>query len=703
MKFYPESALQQLEFEKIKELLISHTTSAESAEKCKNIRLHTRLPYIQTQLQQTENFVHILTHGGYFPLNQVPVVQKELRLLGIPNSILIGEQWLQILRLCTVAKDIFQWFTSERREAYATLNFVLQDSYYEKTIAEEIKRVLDDYGVVMDSASDELYKIRMSLQKKRNELRRMFDRIVGKLAKEGFITEINESFLNNRRVVAIFAENKRQVKGILHGESETRRTAFVEPEETIELNNEIFSLENDERREVAKILQALTAMLSSYAPLLKNYLDICIAFDFIRAKAKLAIEMNASMPQVVDKSVLHLQKAYHPLLFLYNKKNGKPTVPLAVDMHDGQRIIVISGPNAGGKTVAMKTIGLLQLMLQSGLLVPVDSASTMGIFKQLFIHIGDTQSLEFELSTYSSHLMHVKHFLENANGRTLFFIDELGGGSDPNLGGAFAEATLEELAKRHSLGIVTTHYLNLKILADKNDAMVNASMRFDEENLQPLYSLQIGKPGSSYTFSIAEKIGLEKKVIERAKSLVQKDQVVLDSLLNTAEQGANQIEADKAEMKLLLLEQDRMNAELKVKLNKEKHRQEMERLKLQNKMTDDKLNELKILEKKIKQAVFEWKNSKNKSEAISSMETLLFYKKAKNQQEAADKKFNQKYTIIGGELKLGALVRMKSTNQVSILKEFVGNNKATIQLGLLPANVDINDLEMVVEKEVKKI
>jgi DNA mismatch repair protein MutS2 len=698
MKYYPESALVQLEYEKVKELLIAHCTCEYSVDKAKQLRLHTRISFIQNQLAQSAEFKGLQQNGAYFPLNSIINLQKEIKLLAIPGARLLGEQWIGIRKLCTTIQDIFRWFDGEKRDAYPACTFVIQDSYYEENIKKSIDEVIDELGNVLDNASEDLARIRMALYRKRNELRRVFDRIVSKLNKAGFVTDIEESFLNNRRVVAIFAENKRQIKGILHGESDTRRTAFVEPEETIELNNEIFSLEGDERREVNRILIELTKSLSIYAPLLNTYQSICGEFDFIRAKAKLAIDMDAYLPTVVDKSVLDLQKAFHPLLFLYNNKLHKKTIPTNIKLDDTNRILVISGPNAGGKTVSMKTVGLLQLMMQSGLLVPVAPHSTMGIFKQIMIHIGDTQSLEFELSTYSSHLKNMKHFIENANGRTLFFIDELGGGSDPNLGGAFAEVILEELAKKHSIGIVTTHYLNLKIMANKVAGMINGSMMFDEENLMPLYKLIIGKPGSSYTFSIAERIGLDKKIIERAKTLVNNEQYDLDNLLNSAEQNAQRIEADKDDMKALLKEQERMNAELKIKLNKEKHRQEMEKMKLQNKITEDKLVELKDKERKIKQAVFEWRNSKNKSEAIANMETLLFHKKAQNIEASLEKKFNEKYILVGGKIKINDLVRMKSTNQVSRVKDIGSNNKAMIQFGLLPVNVDINDLEVVIER-----
>ena len=308
-------------------------------------------------------------------------------------------------------------------------------------------------------------EIKADIFRNPNELRRMFDK-TSRLNKAGYSAEIDESFSNGRRVVAVFSEYKRQVKGILHGESDSRKTAFIEPEETIELNNEVFSLENEERKEILRILKLLTANLSVYAGLLQDWLQVAGEFDFIQAKAKLAIEVKGNYPNISDSAVIDIKNAFHPLLILHNKNTGRETIPVTLKLDDKNRILVISGPNAGGKTVTMKTIGLNQLMLQSGLLVPVHPDSEMGIFKQLFIHIGDTQSIEFDLSTYSSHLLHMKYFIENANGKTLFFIDELGSGTDPNLGGAFAEIILNEMNRKHSFGVITTHYLNLKIFAN---------------------------------------------------------------------------------------------------------------------------------------------------------------------------------------------------------------------------------------------
>ncbi|MES1223173.1 MAG: MutS2/Smr-associated SH3 domain-containing protein, partial [Bacteroidota bacterium] len=597
--------------------------------------------------------------------------------------------------------NIFRWFDHEKKIAYPALTKVIAETYYEKTIIELIDDVLDENGSVRDNASEELADIRMSLFRKRNELRRMFDRILSRLNKSGYVADIEEAFLNGRRVVAIFAEHKRQVKGILHGESDTRKTSFIEPEETIGLNNEVFSLENAESREVQRILRELTSKIFVYASLLVIYHDIIGEYDFINAKGKLATDVNGNYPQLLDKAHLHLKQAYHPLLFLYNKKNQKPTIPTNIELNEKNRILVISGPNAGGKTVTLKTAGLLQLMIQSGLLVPVHPESEMGIFKQLMIHIGDTQSLEFELSTYSSHLKNMKYFMENANGKTLFFIDELGSGSDPNLGGAFAEVILEELVKKHSLGIVTTHYLNLKVMANKTPGIINGAMAFDEKNLQPLYKLIIGKPGSSYTFSIAERIGLQPQLINRARKLVNEDHFSLDKLLNRTEQDLQNIEKEKKELQKLMKENERLKKEMELLINKERHQQQVELLKHQNKISEERIAYLKDMERKLKQIIFDWRKAENKNEVIKQMQALLFKQKEKQTTEKVKKKFDSKYLEVNGEPKAGDKVIMKKNHQVGTVKEIRGK-KAVVQLGLIPITVDLKDLQIVIDKIIEE-
>lgn len=701
MKLYPESAYIQLEFDKIKALLAEHCQAEYARNKANNLRIHTLKEYIDTELKQSYEYSQLLRNGIYFPNDHILNLSNELKLLAIPGAVLSGDQFIQIRKLAESIERIFRWFDSERRAAYEALAKVISNTYYEKKIIEMIDIVIDDQGQVKDNASPELKEIRMSLYRKRNELRKVFEKIVSRLNKQGYLAEIEESFMNGRKVVAVFAEQKRTVKGILHGESDSRKTAFVEPEETIELNNQVYELENAERKEVYRILRDLTAKLSVYSSLLTTYHVIVGEYDFIRAKAKLAVDINAEYPLVVDKAHVHLVNAFHPLLYLYNQRAKKPTIPVTITLDDAKRILVISGPNAGGKTVTLKTVGLLQMMLQSGLLVPVHPSSKFGIFKQLMIHIGDTQSIEFELSTYSSHLIHMKHFMENANGKTLFFIDELGSGSDPNLGGAFAEVILQELVKKHAFGIVTTHYLNLKLMAGKTPGIINGAMAFDEKNLQPQYKLVIGKPGSSYTFSIAERIGLDKGLIKRAKDLVDEDQYRLDKLLNRTEQDLRDLEKKEKELHQAIKENERLKREMEQVLNKEKHQQQVQLLKEQNRISEERIAYLKDMERKLKQMLIEWRKEEDKTKVIKQMHALLFKRNEQKAVSKMQKKIESKFTEVGGEIKVGDTVKMKRNHQVGEVIEMRGK-RAVVKIGLLPMQVEVSDLVVVKQKEVKE-
>jgi DNA mismatch repair protein MutS2 len=698
MKLYPDSAALQLEFDKIQELLHERCRSEWARTKALGLRIHTRKEFIDLELRQSFEYKQLIQNAIYFPNDYVLNLSKELRLLSIEGATLVGEQLLSLRKLAMMMEKIFRWFDAERKTAYPALSKVIESSYYEKAIQEMINEVVDETGIVKDSASPELQSIRMNLYRKRNELRRMFDRIVTRLNKQGYLAEIEESFMNGRRVVAVFAEQKRTVKGILHGESDSRRTSFIEPEETIELNNQLYELENSERREVQRILKELTKNLSVYASLLDQYHSIAGEYDFIHGKAQFAVSIHAEFPIVSDKAQVKLVSAYHPLLLLYNQRSGKKTVPVDIHLDESKRILVISGPNAGGKTATLKTAGLLQMMVQSGLLVPVHPSSEFGIFKQLMIHIGDTQSLEFELSTYSSHLLSMKHFMESANGKTLFFIDELGSGSDPNLGGAFAEVILEELVRKHAYGIVTTHYLNLKVMAGKTPGIVNGAMAFDEKNLLPLYKLIVGKPGSSYTFSIAERIGLDKRLIDRARSLVDEDHFKLDKLLNRTEQDLHQMEQKQKELNRLLKENERLQKEMERVMDREKHQQQVELLKQQNRISEDRLLYLKDMERKLRTMIIEWKKSEDKNKVIREMSALLFKKDEKKVVGKKQKQIDAKYEELKGEIKPGSKVKMKKNFQVGEVLELRGK-KAVVKIGLLPMQADLENLVLVKEKE----
>jgi DNA mismatch repair protein MutS2 len=697
MKCYPESAFVQLELNKVKELLLLKCKTTVAKEIVEKLRIHTSKDFIDKALRQTMEYKTMLQSGQYFPNDFATNMAKDLKLLSIQGAMLGGEQFLEIKKLCQNTENLFRWFDKEKREAWYGLAKIIDETYYEKQIKESIETVVDEYGTVRDNATPELQQIRQSLYRKRAELRKVFDRLLSKLQKQGVLADIEESFMNGRKVVAVVAEQKRNIKGIYHGESDTRRTTFIEPEETIQYNNEIASLENEERQEVYIILKKLTALLCHYAPLLTIYYEIAGEYDFVKAKALLAIDMNGNCPIIENKSHIHLIKAYHPLLYLYNQTNKKPTIPVDIQLNDAAHILVISGPNAGGKTVTLKTVGLLQIMVQSGLLVPVDPTSTFGIFKQLLIHIGDTQSIEFELSTYSSHLKNMKAFMENANGRTLFFIDELGSGSDPNLGGAFAEVIMEELAHKRAFGIVTTHYLNLKVMAGKVKGILNGAMAFDEKKLEPLYKLIIGKPGSSYTFSIAERIGLAPHLIAKAKKLANDDQFLLDKLLNRTEQDLRKVELKDNELKKLLRQNELLKKEMETVLQKEKHKQQVEILQQQNKIKEEQINYLKDMERKLKQIIQDWKKTDNKDIVIKQAQQILFNQQKKQQNDKVSKKFDAKFELSNSAIVVGTKVKIKTNHQVGIVQE-IKQKMVVVKVGLMPISTQMENLIAIVEK-----
>lgn len=700
MQLYPAHAAEALEFNKICNLLQQKCRTDAARERVDELRFHTRMDYVQRALLQTSEFKAIQQGGDHFPNDFTRNLQKELKLLTIPGGVLNGEQLIAVQQLACNTRNILLWF-KKHNGLFPTLFALAEKIIYEKKIVEIIGNVLDDGGLIKDTASRELMHIRSELTSRRQEVRRSFEGVLRKLNKAGYLADISEGFLNGRRTVAVLAEYKRMVKGILHGESDSQKTVFIEPEETIELNNHIASLERNEAREIQRILAQTTAEVSAYHPHLDAYYHLSGLYDFIRAKAMLAIDMNAAMPRLSPHPGVELVKAYHPLLYLHNKQNGKPIVPLNIRLDRQERLLIISGPNAGGKTVSMKTVGLLQLMTQAGLLIPADENSEIGIFKQVMIHIGDTQSIEHELSTYSAHLRDMKYFMENANGKTLFFIDELGSGSDPNLGGAFAEAIVEELAKKHAIGIITTHYLNLKVMAGKVQGIFNGAMAFDEERLEPLYRLTVGKPGSSYTFAIAQRTGLAPHIIDRARKLTQREYFKLDKMLLQTEQQSVRLAEKEKELTRLVKENDTLKRNYEALTDKEKTKQNLEALRLQNKIKKEELDYLRDMERKFKQIIHDWKRAENKQEVIQAAENVLFRKKQIQANAAAANKTDKNYETVGGTPQLGDLVRNKTNHQVGNITE-VRDKRAIVQIGQMPFNVNLDEWVVVRRKEKPK-
>ena len=700
MQLYPAHAAEALEFDKVRELLLQKCRMDASKERVERMKFNTRLEYIERALLQTAEFRQALSGSDYFPNDFTRNIQKELKLLSIQGAVLTGEQLLAMQQLALNTRDVLLWF-KRHNELYSNLRSLAEKIVYEKKIHEIVAAVIDDNGQVRDNASRELMTIRSEMASVRSSLRKAFEGVIRKLNKQGYLADISEGFLNGRRTVAIAAEYKRVVKGILHGESDTARTAFIEPEETIELNNELFSLERAEGREIHRILAQTTATLAEWQPLLDSYYHLSGLYDFIRAKALLATDMDGHMPRLSPHPGVRLVKAFHPLLYLHHIKNGKTVVPLNIELDRANRVLIISGPNAGGKTVSMKTVGLLQLMTQAGLLIPADPSSEIGVFKQLMIHIGDTQSIEHELSTYSAHLRDMKYFMDFANGKTLFFIDELGSGSDPNLGGAFAEAIVEDLAYKHSLGIITTHYLNLKVMAGKVQGIFNGAMAFDEEHLEPLYQLTIGKPGSSYTFAIAQRTGLSQKIIDRARQVTERGHFKLDTMLHKTEQQSVRLTGKEKDLDKLIRDNEKLKNEYETLIDKERQKQHFATLKLQNKIKKDELDYLRDTERKFKQIIHDWKKAEDKQEVIKSAENVLFRRKQIASNQAAAKKADKNYETLGGSAKVGDMVRHQENHQVGILQE-IRDKRAIVRIGQMPFNVNLEEWIVVRRKEEQK-
>ena len=699
MLLYPAHAAESLEFHKVCDLLLHKCRTDAARERVVNIRFHTRLDHMEREMGQTNEYKFILQGGEHFPNDFTRSLEKELKLLSVHGGVLLGEQLLAFANLAFNTRDILQWF-KKHNELFPLLESICKGITYEKKINEQINAVIDESGIVRDNASKELMSIRSELGKTRHEARRTFDGVIRKLNKAGYLADISESFLNGRRTAAVLAEYKRIVKGILHGESDSQKTVFIEPEETIELNNEIFSLERAESREIHRILVQATKDLSQHSLLLEGYFHICGIYDYIRAKALLALDMNANMPRVSPHPALSLVKAYHPLLFLIHKQNNRPTIPLNLTLDRQNRILIISGPNAGGKTVSMKTVGLLQLMAQAGMLITADESSEVGIFRQIMVQIGDTQSIEHELSTYSAHLQAMKYYMDFANGKTLFFIDELGSGSDPNLGGAFAEAIVEDLAAKHAIGIITTHYLNLKVMAGKVRGIFNGAMAFDEEKLEPLYQLAIGKPGSSYTFAIAQRSGLPPAVIERAKQLTQREHFKLDKMLHQTEQQSVRLTDKEKELTKLIKENEKLKTKYDELTDREKLRQQQETIRLQNQIKKEELDYLRDTERKFKQIIQDWKRAENKQDVIKAAESVLFRKKLVDTNAAAARKADKAFETLGGTAKIGDMVRNKVNHQVGTVTEF-RDKKAILKIGNMPFTVNIDEWVVVRQKALE--
>jgi DNA mismatch repair protein MutS2 len=510
---------------------------------------------------------------------------------------------------------------------------------------------------------------------------------------------------NGRQVIPINSAFKRKIKGIVHDQSATGQTVYLEPEEIFEINNEIRELELEERREIVKILKALTDTIRPWLPILEESYEKLGIIDFTRAKALLAIDMVAQKPRLTNGTILKWVKAIHPLLFLSHKQQGKQVEPLTIDLDKNTRVLVISGPNAGGKSVALKTCGLLQYMIQCGLLVPMESYSEVGIFDSIFIDIGDQQSIENDLSTYSSHLLNMSHFLKNCTETTLFLIDELGAGTEPRIGGAIAEAILEEISSKGSFGIVTTHYANLKLMAGKYDGIINGSMLFDTTKMKPLYRLKMGNPGSSFAFEIAKSIGLHYEVLKKAEENAGVQDIDFDRQLQDLDLKKTELDDKEKQLKAadnflseIIDKYEKLNNDLETRKAEIMHQARLEAKKL---LADSN----RIIENTIRQIKEAQADKKTTQQARE--ELTLF---AKNQDEQKvhpkPKPKEKKETIFvpdstSSPFINGDMVRIKGQENIGEIFE-INEKEAILLFGNMKMKAKLTAIERVKKKLVDK-
>jgi DNA mismatch repair protein MutS2 len=686
---YPENTIEELEFSRIREEVEQYCRVPESKEMAHSMAPIKHHESLMNTLHETEELMILFKNKAPFPDSEFVSISREVSLLQIQGSVLTEQQFTNIRNVAVTANHLLVYFEN-RSEELTWLNGLCANIYKTTVVADAINKIIEEHEpYVKSSASKELYEIRKDLSAKRRESEKKFKSFLNEMKRLGWLRESEESFYNGRRVIAVMAEYKREVKGIIHGSSETGKTSFVEPVNTVEINNEIVSLEQAEKKEVFKLLRSLTDELRAHKELVKGYNTFLCKLDFTRAKAKFAVALNCILPEISSQPELHLIKAYHPVLFLKNKKSGKRTEPITLRLDKQQRILIISGPNAGGKSITLKTAGLLQLMLQSGMPVPLQEGSKMGLFQHLFTDIGDSQSIEYELSTYSSRLLKAKYFLTAANRRSLILIDELGTGSDPDLGGAIAEAIMEELLDRNAICLVTTHYTNIKMLAENRKGIVNACMQFDAETLLPRYILEVGKPGSSYTFEVAEKIGLPEHIIQNARKKVNKGKLKFDSILAGLQKEQQEFRA----MKLQLEKEEGLTQEVRARL--EKTQEKINRKLDADREKADEASRLIALGKKMQDLTLAADKGTARKEVVAKFMQVVTAEKRKKMEKVAaekdEKRKKKKVSKVLASIEVGSKVRLMNGGKPGIV-ESIHKGKVRVIFGSIKSVVALENL-----------
>jgi DNA mismatch repair protein MutS2 len=717
-----KKTLQDLEFESVIQQVAAHNVTSLGKTEVLTTLPFSKRDQVIDALRLTNEFVSSFENENRIPNHGFDAITSELKLIQIENNYLEIDGFRKIASLCVTTNILLKFF-KKFHEYYPLLHTVSLQLEANKEIPEAIHSVVDKFGEIRNDASDTLYGLRKSIQAVRTKINTSFNSALSMYNSAEYLDDIRETVMENRRVLAVKAMYRRKVKGSIMGASKTGSIIYIEPDATHQHQRDLNNLEFEETEEIKRILLELTSFISGYSPLLESYQQFLTKLDVIYAKAKYAKEINAVLPEITTHQELDLVNAYHPLLLVANKSEGLKTYPQTITMTTNSRIIVISGPNAGGKSITLKTVGLLQLMVQSGMLIPVHERSKLCLFDTILSDIGDNQSIENHLSTYSYRLKQMNYFLKKCNKQTLFLIDEFGTGSDPELGGALAETFLEVFYEREAFGIITTHYSNLKLLANELPHIQNANMLFDEKTLLPLYKLVIGQAGSSFTFEVAQKNGIPYSLINRSKKKIERGKIRFDKTIAKLQKERYKLEKTERALK-----------QNEIKKSLETDKLETTNAKAKKKLQSyqelfDSNQRLVYLGQKISDLGERYFENKRKRELMNELFKLvqienskrqkisLKQKKAQKAKEAELKKeVEKKVAVIRKEKKkqkekaalippkpkrvlvVGDSVRLEDGQAVGTLDK-LEKNKAVVNYGLFTTTVNIDRLEYVNSKK----
>jgi len=716
-----EKTINDLQFPTILETLSSICNTDIGKEKALEIKPFKEKEELMESLLQTSEYVSSFQNNNAIPNHGFEVINHEIKFLSIEDSFLEVGSFRKIANI-SITVNTLLLFLKKFEEYYPNLNKRAIKVEYAKEIIALIEDVVDKYGEIKDNASVDLLNIRRNMNTVRGKVNQSFGIALTQYNSLGYLDDIKESFVQNRRVLAVLSMYRRKVKGSILGSSKTGSIAYIEPETTLNYSRELSNLEYEEKEEIIKILKYLTDRIRPYLPLIIEYQEFLSDIDVTAAKAKYAVKINAILPTITEERRLYFKDAFHPILYLNNKENKLVTYPQTIELESNNRIIVISGPNAGGKTISLKTVGLLQLMLQSGMLIPVHERSETFLFDRILTDIGDNQSIENHLSTYSYRLKNMNYFLKKCSSKTLFLIDEFGTGSDPELGGALAEIFLEEFYHREAFGIITTHYSNLKILANELPFAMNANMLFDEKSLEPMYKLVLGQAGSSFTFEVAQKNGIPFGLINRAKKKIEGGKVRFDKTIATLQKERSKMEKTSQTLK-----------EEEIRAREEGKKMESINIKIKQKLESyqelyDSNQKLIYIGQKIDDLASKYFNRKNKKELVAEFLKIIEIENSKRikistkevkaiteKKKEVIQEVTEKVDIIRAEkkekkikanlviekpkpvLKVGDRVRMFDGKSIGTIDK-IEKNKALVNYGVFTSTVNLEALEFVESK-----